>query len=75
MNTSINRACAVVGSQAELARRVGVTVQAVNKWCRKGRVPAERVLAVEVATGGEVARHEMRPDIYPPLEAKPEAAA
>lgn len=52
--------CGLVG----LAREVGVTYQAVRKWERHG-IPAERVLAVEAATGYRVSRHELRPDLYP----------
>ena len=29
------------------------------------RVPAERVIEIESATGGQVTRHELRPDLYP----------
>lgn len=48
---------------APLANHLGVSYQAVHKWFRKGKIPAERVLAVEAATG--VSRHRLRPDIYP----------
>ncbi len=49
-------------TQADLARSLGVQAAAVCKW-ENGRVPAERVIAIETATG--IARHEIRPDIYP----------
>ncbi len=63
----VTRAVAAVGTTARLARMVGVTGPAVLKWRRSGRVPAERVLAVEAASG--VPRHELRPDLYPtPVE-------
>lgn len=45
---------------AEIARAVGVSAPAVSQWTV---CPAERVLAVEKATG--VSRHLLRPDIYP----------
>lgn len=45
-----------------LAEAVGVRVQAVHKWVKAGRVPAERVLSVEAATG--ISRHELRPDVF-----------
>lgn len=41
-----------------------VTQGAISQWLAD-RVPAERVLQVEAATGGEVTRYEMRSDIYP----------
>lgn len=62
----IELACDLLGSQKKLALVLGISVQAVNKWVRSGRVPAERVLAVEAATGGKVSRHLLRPDLYPP---------
>ncbi|MDT4808392.1 putative antitoxin of bacterial toxin-antitoxin system, YdaS/YdaT [compost metagenome] len=59
------RAAAAAGGQSALARSLGCTPQAVQRMCATGRVPAERVLQIEAATGGEVTRHELRPDLYP----------
>jgi DNA-binding transcriptional regulator YdaS (Cro superfamily) len=59
-------------SQAELARRLGVTQGMVWQWLRGvRRVSAEKVLALEQATHGKVSRHEIRPDLYP----RPKAGA
>jgi DNA-binding transcriptional regulator YdaS (Cro superfamily) len=44
-----------------VARALGVTRGAVTKW---QQVPAERVLAVEKATG--IPRERLRPDLYKP---------
>lgn len=57
------RAAAKVGGQSALARILGCTPQAVQRMCSTGKVPAERVLAIEEATG--VSRHDLRPDLYP----------
>lgn len=57
-------------SQAELAKELKVSPSVLCKW-EKGRVPAERVIEVERRTG--IARHELRPDIYPPEEAEARA--
>lgn len=59
----IQRAAQLAGGQSALARKLGCTSQAVSKMCSTGRVPAERVIAIEAATG--VSRHELRPDLYP----------
>jgi DNA-binding transcriptional regulator YdaS (Cro superfamily) len=58
----LEKVISVVGGVAELARRLGVTSQAVSQW---DAVPAERVLQVERACNGEVSRYDIRPDIYP----------
>ncbi|MPZ55539.1 MAG: molecular chaperone [Rhizobiales bacterium] len=48
-----------VGGVSELARRVGISQPSVSNW---DRVPAERVVSVEAATG--VDRATLRPDLY-----------
>lgn len=50
-----------VGSQRKLAELLGVTPQAISLW-KLGKIPAERVLAIEGATG--VSRRVLRPDLY-----------
>jgi len=44
---------------SELARRIGISQPSVSNW---DRIPAERVLSVEAATG--VARTVLRPDLF-----------
>lgn len=73
METNMVRlACALAGGRAKLAAAVDppVSAQAVYLWVKKGKLPAERVLDVERATGGLVTRYQLRPDIYP-LEDRP----
>lgn len=65
MKSAIQKAVEAVGSQSELARRVGVTPQRVGQWVKCGRVPAEQVLKIEFACAATVSRFELRPDIYP----------
>jgi DNA-binding transcriptional regulator YdaS (Cro superfamily) len=48
------------GRLTRLAEMLAISPAAVSQW---DRVPAERVLEVERATG--VSRHELRPDLYP----------
>ncbi len=55
----------VLGSQKALADALEISPQAITKWVNRGRVPAERVIDIERATGGAVTRHVLRPDIYP----------
>jgi DNA-binding transcriptional regulator YdaS (Cro superfamily) len=61
----IEAAVRAVGSQALLARALGVTRQQVNQWVHSQRpVPARYVLDLEAASG--VSRHRLRPDIFGP---------
>src|SRR6478752_2931810 len=55
----LNEAVQAVGGVSELARRIGISQPSVSNW---DKVPAERVLAVEAATG--VTRMRLRPDLY-----------
>ena len=47
-----------------LAQASGCAWQSIQKWLFAGRVPPERCLAIEKATGGKVTRYELRPDVF-----------
>jgi TorA maturation chaperone TorD len=55
----LQEAIRAVGGVTELARRIGIAQPSVSNW---DRVPAERVLSVENATG--VNRAVLRPDLF-----------
>jgi TorA maturation chaperone TorD len=55
----LQEAIQAAGGVSELARRLGISQPSVSNW---DRVPAERVFAVETATG--VARDVLRPDLF-----------
>lgn len=55
----LEQAIRSVGGVSELARRIGIAQPSVSNW---NRVPAERVAAVEAATG--VSRLALRPDLF-----------
>ena len=55
----LTEAINAAGGVTELARRIGISQPSVTNW---DRVPADRVVAVEQATG--VARMRLRPDLY-----------
>lgn len=55
----LDEAIRAAGGITELARRIGISQPSVSNW---SRVPAERVLSVEAATG--VPRALLRPDLY-----------
>jgi len=58
-DTGLDEAIRAAGGITELARKIGISQPSVSNW---SRVPAERVLSVEAATG--VAREILRPDLY-----------
>ena len=66
MNTALEKAIAAVGTQAALAKALGVSPQHVWNWVNRDKeIPAKQAIAIERATNGEVTRHELRPDLYP----------
>lgn len=55
----LSEAIRVAGGVGALAKKLGISQPSVSNW---SRVPAERVLSVEAATG--VSRAALRPDLY-----------
>jgi TorA maturation chaperone TorD len=55
----LDQAIRAAGDITELARRIGISQPSVSNW---ERIPAERVLAVEAASG--VPRCVLRPDLF-----------
>lgn len=58
-DTGLQEAIRAVGGVSELARRIGISQPSVSNW---DRIPAERVLTVESATG--INRSILRPDLF-----------
>lgn len=54
----------VFGSQSALARELEIESMTVSQWKTRGRIPAERCPDIAEASGGEIALHELRPDLY-----------
>mgnify|MGYP002077601733 FL=1 len=70
--TPFQRAIAIVGSAAVLARALGVSPSAVHEWASGRRpLPIERCVQIERLTATKVRRWELRPDdwhgIWPEL--------
>ncbi|MHA3884602.1 Cro/CI family transcriptional regulator [Stutzerimonas degradans] len=56
------KAAQILGSQAELARRLQIRTPTVSQWCSGARpVPAARALQIESAVDGKVSRQELCP--------------
>lgn len=59
-DAGLDRAIDAAGGVARLARKIRISQPSVSNW---SKIPAQRVIAVEAATG--VPRAELRPDLYP----------
>jgi DNA-binding transcriptional regulator YdaS (Cro superfamily) len=60
----LDRAVAEVGSQSELARRLGISPQAIQQWYRNATgVPPLRCPQIERLTGGLVLCEQLREDL------------
>lgn len=70
MQFAVDEAVRRVGSKGRVAKRLGISRQAVDQW---EKVPAERVLALESISG--VSRYQLRPDIYGPGPSEAEQCA
>jgi TorA maturation chaperone TorD len=66
----LEEAVRAVGGVSELARQIGISQPSVSNWTK---IPAERVLIVEAATG--VDRKVLRPDLYGQDEQEPDDVA
>ena len=70
MDTGIQRAVTLAGSQFQLAEVIGVTQQAISLWLARGWVPAERAREIEMVFG--VPRLELiNPKILDMLDVSP----
>lgn len=65
MNTALQKAVEVVGSQVALAAALGVRQGHVWKWLNTAveGVPAKYCPSIERATGGAVRCEDLRPDV------------
>src|SRR4029078_3734527 len=58
-DTGLDEAIRAAGGVGALARKLGISQPSVSNWTR---IPADRIVAVELATG--VGRAVLRPDLY-----------
>ena len=65
-DNALKEAIDAAGGVGALAKEIAVSRQAISQW---ERVPGNRVLAVEKATG--VSRYRLRPDLYGDAQAAP----
>ena len=63
---TIQRATKAVGTQADLAKALGLMSQSqISQWVKGRRpVPPKWCIKIEQVTGGVVTRYELRPDVF-----------
>ena len=56
------------GSEAKAARAVGVAQPTLNEAKKKGSVGPRLAMGIDRATGGEISKSDLRPDLWPRVE-------
>ncbi|HHT0530817.1 helix-turn-helix domain-containing protein [Raoultella sp. Lac2] len=65
MNDDVRDRLRGLTSQRAIAKRLGITPQAVNQWFNKPHIPPRFVLPICELVRWKVTPHEIRPDLYP----------
>jgi len=61
----IEEAIKIMGSQAALARKTGLTQQGISYLLNEAsQVSAETAVAIHEATGGRISKDKLRPDLF-----------
>ena len=63
-STALDKAISITGNVNLLAKAVGVSHTAAQKWERKGFIPPTSILRVEKALKGRVTRYELIDDFF-----------
>ncbi len=71
----IDKAIAICGSNAALARKLNISAEAVRKWSVEGCPPPDRVLQIYAVIDGVVSPHDLNARIYPDPAWRPDQAA
>lgn len=61
---ALEKAIEVVGSEKALGEACNVTQAAISMAKFRGNVSAKLAIAIESATGGEIPRWQLRPDLW-----------
>ncbi|RPD83209.1 helix-turn-helix domain-containing protein [Neisseria weixii] len=68
MRKALQAAIDFFGSQASLARKLGVQRSTVNSWVHgRNKIPPEAAVKIEKLTGFQVKKKELRPDLFDDL--------
>lgn len=65
MHKTLQLAVDLFGSQASLARQLGVKRSTVNSWIHgRNKIPPEAAIKIEKLTNCKIKRNELRPDLF-----------
>ena len=64
MELGIVKAVRLAGSQTALAKLIGVSPQAVQRWVEQGFAPARRCRLIEQKLSGAVTRYELSQEVF-----------
>ena len=65
MQNALRMAVSLIGSQASLARQLGVQRSTVNSWIHgRNKIPPEAAIKIEKLTNSKVKKKELRPDHF-----------
>lgn len=64
IHTELKKACDIVGTQAALAKKLGVKPPTVNQWLHfVKKIPLKQCVKIELITNGEVKREDLNPSV------------
>ncbi len=64
MQNAIELAIKLAGSQAALAKAIGISPQALSQQIRKGALRPKHCIAIEEAFRGEITRYDLDPEHF-----------
>lgn len=65
MQNALRMAVSLIGSQASLAKQLGVQRSTVNSWIHgRNKIPPEAAIKIEKLTNSKVKKKELRPDLF-----------
>lgn len=65
---AVKRAIEIAGSEAKLARLIGVSQPSINAAKHKGAASARMAVAIERALNGSVTCAELCPEVFSPIQ-------
>lgn len=62
--TPIQKVLNIAGGVSAISDELNISVQAIYKWVKKNKAPANRCIELESLVKQKVTRYELRPDVF-----------